>query len=998
MIPRLPLSTPALCHYHGLMDTAQTRSRMGTLRTVTGLLATVLLCVCATADAAPAAAWNPVAAAAQRSGVHIAPPNLFRDRRDAIDVRVENRNPFPVELTDLAVRPSASREVYATPTAIVPPRSARQITLSLRPGQRQAHRVVFRLAVARDALDALPDLRRVEALFHARAVLRSEGELRDDSPDGRAWREHVEGELRAVDGQLNALQAQLCAQELQTWSSTPPDLDGALDRHGLFRVRARQQPDLVRCLDADVESTIATAALRARRHNLAEWIAVRHDKASATQEPFRGILARAVRAALTDKIAEARKPWSLPSSRLHQWKVALEHLDKLRLYAPDDSYMHPAHPDQPLRAVERLVREFATNDDYDEADGALSLLREQHARGHFGAENLHALQAFVEYERGLHLFGFRRGIDGAHSRANASFSIAASHYPMRARGWKLLLFLTNLQVELVLGLFLAALLVFFGGRTDAWARMRARVRLMAARRTAPHAQVSVDRAWDAVTRAATLPTTRLNDRFRARMGDAVLRQWSGIDARLTREAGQLIAAARAGARHPRWASPSATLRAALAQPRLDDAALAGACAVWDQDPALDVLAAVVRPDPEKLTAAAGHLDDRDLVRAARLRCAVRMAAAGPGSDAPDAFWRRVHNLCAAAEPGAVDEPVRRAATFAAAAAGSTRQAVRWLQAAPEDCDISRSAALTAARAARLPAPSERAECVEALTDLAQILSEWEDGEALDARLRVTVLERLAAGGDDASHGRAAALLQLAGTRRESAATVALACALDLLTDGDHGFDKEAQQTLGERWSLLQALDAFTRQDLPTAAALLAAADPDAASADPSTSVRLDCARAVAAMAMGRVRASEDALRQAHQRASGMGNERDADAATMVVQTVAAQLAPALLASATLDSTLARQIALGSLAAGDDVAIPHRTLVRALLQHNLDGLAFDVLRRATAGARASDPEVSQLWLRLAQRAIDAGDCRHARACVILSRGEVPDLRATPTTTG
>lgn len=954
------------------------------MRRLSPLLALLATLVSIPATAAPPSEWNPVLSQAWRSGVYVVPPSLTKTPGAPafISVRVENRNPFPVAISELAVRPTAARTVYGGEPFVVPAGKVRDVELSILAGERRKHRVHFRLALSRGDLSALSPLKRARAMSRARAVLSRELVFAQSAGDAD-WVTSLMAERVENDRELTALVQRLCQQERAAWATPPTSPVAALEHHAMFRREAQVQPELLGCLTADLDATIAIAALRNRMPHLAGWVAVRHDEGAGTRAPFKAILADAVRDALGEQIKEARRPWSMPSSRLHQWLEAVSLLEQLRVYRPDDSYDHPAHPDNPVQSLADLTEEFALDGRFEEADEGLEVLGRQSVAGFFPPAKLAELRALTEYERGVHLYDIARGVIGARARAHTAFDLAASHYPVRARAWKVALVLADHQFILVFGLFGLALLIFFGRKTDAWSRWLARARMAAARRMARGSHHGVDFVWEAVTRAGTLRRSRLNDRFRARLGNEILTRWATEDARLAAEAGQLVAGASSG----RWRSPQATLEAALRDGHVDAAAVARARAVWRQDPVVDVLAALEAADLDALERALEiAAPPVQLVHAARTLGGVRLAETAPAEN-PAEHWRAAARALAGADLRTCDARTLRAAAFSAAACGETGRAVLAMEHLETGDPLRRTVALTAAREARLPAPADRARVVCELQRLAEVLDTWGDSDALDAQLRVAVLVRLA-GGEDQTDERAAALLAAAGEHRGRAATVALACALDLLTDGDHGFDDEARRTLGTRWALLQALDAFGQGDLPAAAAVLAGADPSASDTADGTAVRLECARAVTAVAMGRVEAAVDSLGRALGRAS-----RD----LTVVQTVCAELAPALLHAPNLGPDLTAQIAAGCLAARDRGRVPWTILAERLVAFRLDDLAEAVLRHSD-GVDRNLERVQELWQQLAAHAVRRGDCRRARACVILARGASGVQASTPITTG
>jgi hypothetical protein len=317
----------------------------------------------------------------------------------------------------------------------------------------------------------------------------------------------------------------------------------------------------------------------------------------------------------------------------------------------------------------------------------------------------------------------------------------------------------------------------------------------------------------------------------------------------------------------------------------------------------------------------------------------------------------------------------------------------------------RAALLTAASRASLPASAPGAALEEArqqikrdqraLAALDDLLAEHlRPEEALDARLRLALLRRLGGASlgllGQAYEADREELFALARQHRDRPVTAALAASLDLLTEGDWGFDQDVARAQGAQrdgFGLLEALDHLAGGRSLEAAQVLLQVQEDQESA--GRRARLRTARAVVAASIGQHRAAREALLAALEAASEAGG-----AALEVVDRAASRLLGSVLEAREVSVELLESASRGWLARLGE-APPQGWL--SLAAHLAPGgsveLALFLLQRwdAEEGGEGSLWQRQQLLVGLSRRALSQGDYTLARRCAILSSSETTDGR-------
>jgi hypothetical protein len=204
--------------------------------------------------------------------------------------------------------------------------------------------------------------------------------------------------------------------------------------------------------------------------------------------------------------------------------------------------------------------------------------------------------------------------------------------------------------------------------------------------------------------------------------------------------------------------------------------------------------------------------------------------------------------------------------------------------------------------------------------------------------------------------------------------------LDLLVEGDGGFDEEVAQAQGAQraWFLLtRALDHMAGGRPVEAAAALFEAEPQRLA--PKTGARLWAARAVVAGSMGQRRAAREALG----RAVALGREAGAQVLAAVDE-AAAQLVGLLWAED--DGRLLERAALGWLGREGLPPVPWWSLAARLAPEAEHETVLGLLRRSEAQEPEAGAQRRPVFSALARRAVREGDYTRASACAILATAD------------
>ncbi len=389
----------------------------------------------------------------------------------------------------------------------------------------------------------------------------------------------------------------------------------------------------------------------------------------------------------------------------------------------------------------------------------------------------------------------------------------------------------------------------------------------------------------------------------------------------------------------------------------------------------------------------------------RERLGLLTAALGPAASADkEGAWRRAWALLRVEAQGRASSARRRSLAMAAGAGAPLVDAVEVLEREGEALDgepggrAALKAALSAAASrASLPLPTasdaqpvDRAVALLALARLDDLMARWmEPEEALGGRLRIAILRRVGgrAGGLEAlDEGYAVDLMDLfaqARARRHDPGISALASVLDLLTEGDRGFDAQVEAAEGQQralYLLLEALDHHGAGRSVEAAAALAGAEPEGAGVP--RAARLLGTRALVAASIGQRRAALEALGRADALAAG-------DATTgAVVDKVAGRLMALIVEAGQRGALLERAIR-GRLIDEElpTPVWPWHTLGEALAPSGDEAVTLAAIKRSERleGGLEAERGRRRALLALARGAVRRGDFEGARSLVARAGG-------------
>ncbi len=783
----------------------------------------------------------------------------------------------------------------------------------------------------------------------------------------------------------------------------------SLDRFAALHQAAEHDKGLLSCFSPALMGELATRALKHGRHRLAVSIAEPFANGVMTPEPFRDILVENA----FDDVDRWWKAYEDFDEGSYALASVMDRLDKL--YELD-----PANPgmsrllSQTLWYSAKEARRSAREKDFPQARYILDLMERADRplrtmrTPHKYPDLLDTTRADVDYAEARHIFHYRRGSHEMLDEADRLFEKASAHHPTSARLYQFGIVLFRHQFTALGAVLLFIMLVWLGLRSQTLARWRVRLKMWRLNLTArdDNDPKGTEQAWRVLTDLMALKDDDLaNARFKglaaARLTQTAMDHMEdqNLLAEAARQMGQLQAPNRpvwwqsslgalnqmateidAGADHQRLHKhkimverafgPAQSMAAAalVHEARCRQMAKGGARrAELHHQYTTAVESLTMAADDERLDVELG-----DLMSA---RLGSLQAAMGPALEGHRAWsdaWNRLEGL----DASAFGPTVVHSRTMAAAAAAPLEQAVEAIEnTAALDIDQRRAALVLTARRASLPLPdtqgnpSQHAQrqraALMALARLDNLLTQHvSPREALEARLRVAILRRLgghATGQLDADVEYRDDITELFEQARQPNASdhaVQLASVLDLLTEGDWGFDDAVAAAQGAQRSLFQLLEALDHhaagRDIQAAAAL---ADMNPEAASEPRAVRLLCARALVAAQLGQLKAATSALGRA-------ADQARTESALATVERTAARLLGVLLVDVEQDGADAQTIealalgVIGALADGTRSApvVPWHRLALVLIGCGRSQEAWLALQRSHA--LESDPNAVQ----------------------------------------
>jgi len=999
----------------------------------------------------PAAFFQPLTATATRSRVT---GTVKRPEDGVATLTLANRNPFPVRVYDFTAcldDPCISG-LYRTGAAVdVPALSWVEVSLSgaaprtvtrTRLAAMRAHRVRFAMtpepeifeALSEQALtgeDGAPGV--VDGAITAMALRRFLAtEAEANTNVGYPTAELTEG-ADALATVLPTLASRACEAELRQ-VATPTGVPAATMERIAALVEADLGDEALGCFDEGAWGTVATDALETGESALALRVARRYEAGARTPSPFREVLVRDAIQRLDAAEALLRQSDQRQElAAVEPLADAFDAVNALQRVAPD----HPRLSDR-VALTQRTGEQIAARVDglgFEDAAVLLELLQRAVDASGTGAEQalvrstLDDADGLYAYSLGKFYYHHRRTRAEDRAQAHALLDRGAVYAPVRARVYQLGLVFVEYQFTAIFGLIGLVLAGLGFARSRAFERLRARGGLWRAAWLARAGQRhgALEAYWSVLSRMLGADQPGPADRrlqAAAAVGVLDMAQTLG-DPREAQEARNFLQRIEPALRPPMWRSPEAPLLEmdVLCRGRVDGASLGRVIAN------AELIEQLFGDGPEARLARAMTLDARCRADAAQRapyddasqaydalmgadvpdavqRRAVRRAAMltaqrGPALlDDPACAWTRVWSLLRHDPPAADDHGLMAGWTMAVAVAAPLDAGLPVFEEAAGALSPTVLDACLREAALRAKLPESDAD-LKALATLDDLITEHLRGpDALDARLRLAVLRRLG-GATSGADGDVRAFVDdrdalLAEARRQTGrpTTVALAAVLDLLTPGDFGFDRYAEQSRGaERtlFALIEALDHTSAGRHVEAASVLANADPYAEGIRPARACRLQAARATVAAAMGLRRPALLAV------ARGLEIPGAAEVDRRVLGRTAARLLPWALAEDALEPHTALLEA-AALAILDDPTLAWPRLSLSELGGVLAGVgarttAARVLERAAeVDGAALAPQRAAAWHHLCRLAVAARDYTNARQCAIVAEGQA--VRTAP----
>lgn len=895
----------------------------------------------------PRALWSPVSASAERSGVFVTfKGDTSEDGR--IPIELQNALPFSVEVRDLEQCRGVEEEVAGEQVrsercyALLQPlileansrtpselrfashrRTEEASLLGVRMGLMVAPGVPAQLHELLSLLDVPGVTWSFEELRSAQALSRFVAAEWGAAGAAGYPRAELEALLPDAQALARALPERVCAHEralvLESLGGEPgrAAVREALRRFEQFMAHAPPGSPQRGCVGEEVLREVVAAELEHGERYRAVALSQEYDRGAETPEPFRTAL-------LGEALERLERHRALPDRLLAQ-KAMID----VHTFAPE-------HPET-ARWMElmRGLAQDAVTEAQDYAFGDAYYALESLTRGvermrraplptlPLAEELLRETSSAVAWERARYQYHYKLHEEGMIEAARQSFEEARAHAPVMTQLYLvgIVFFEHQFSILFVVLLSLGAMILLVRSRTFWRWRMGAALWRAQALAWSGRRHASREAFWFVLNQVlANARGAQPDLKLQAHAASGVLEQARLLgDVHEVAEVSKHFVGLESLYRPGSWGAPTELLQAAATvaptagrpdlarleanrrliqelfpdtpEAKMADALLSEARCRLSRDEEREACYAEATARYEVVLAADGLT--REVSEGARQRLGVLAAQLGPSSEGPERAWRRAWEALREerAEPGrgVSADGLIRARAMAAAAGGSTREAIEaltesapTLEATEAGQELLCAALLCAARRAELPLaqpgePRESAsDALKALAELDNMLTARVRGaEELDARLRLAILRRVggAAMGlreqDVEYEGDLEALLARARESSHRATTRVLASVLDVLTPGDWGFDAYAEAARGVEgalFALLRALDAHVQGQELEAAAALANINPDEPGLPEHVQVRLLATRALVAAAVGQARSARTALGRAASRA------------------------------------------------------------------------------------------------------------------------------------